>query len=410
MREEVERIIKLVKDGKLSPEDAADLIDAFHAADNQAKEADEPQAAATGAGTPPPPPPPPGAGSAKDPFRAFVETMEKFGKDASESVKWDEVAQQVREGTRKGVEVLRSGLEEVAKGRISFTNLFSLQESKEVSLPLAVPAGKVLRVENLAGNVKIVGGFDVGTVTAHARFRGLTVEEARAKAAEYTLILEESDHQVLVRQPDVSGLSVEIEIQMAGTGPVEVRCDSGDVSVLDTKGGARIQTRAGDIHLRGLEGLIEINADSGDVSVEDSTVTGLTLEGKAGDVTLKNVRGNVNVRAASGDVTARECSGKVFSVEAVSGDLLIDLSEPITGNIDLRTVSGDANVSIVDGSDCRVSVSTLRGSASCEIELEDRAASEQRVTGRLGSGNGVLNVSAVSGDIHLKLRDQVSSA
>lgn len=400
MREDVQRIIKLVQDGKLSPEDAADLIDAFHASDNQVKA--EEQAAST--------PPPPPSGSIKDPFHAFVETMEKFGKDASESVKWDEVAQQVREGTRKGVEVLRSGLEEVAKGRINFANLFSLQESKEVSLPLAIPAGKVLRVENLAGNVKIVGGFDVGTVTAHARFRGMTQEDARAKAAEYTLILEESDHQVLVRQPDVSGLSVEIEIQMSGSGPVEVRCDSGDVSILDTKGGARVTTRHGDVRLRGLDGLVEVSADSGDVSVEDSNATSLTIDGKAGDVSLRRVKGTVNVRAASGDIKAVECSGKVFSVEAVSGDLSIDLSEPITGNIDLRTVSGDASITLVDGSDCRVSVSTLRGTASCEIELEDRAGTEQRITGRLGSGNGALQVSAISGDIHLKLRDSVSSA
>lgn len=399
MREDVQRIIKLVQEGKLSPEDAADLIDAFQASDAQAKEEQN-------ASTPPPPPP----GAVKDPFSAFVETMEKFGKDASQSVKWDEVAQQVREGTKKGVEVLRSGLEEVAKGRINFANLFSLQESKEVSLPLAVPVGKVLRVENLAGNVKIVGGFDVGTVTAHARFRGMNQEDARAKAAEYTLILEESDHQVLVRQPDVSGLSVEIEIQMAGTGPVEVRCDSGDVSVLDTKGGARINTRHGDVRLKGLDGLIEVNADSGDISVEDSATSSLTIEGKAGDIDLKRVKGTVNVRAASGDVSALDCGGKVFSVEAVSGDLSIDLSEPITGNIDLRTVSGDAQISVMDGSDCRVSVSTLRGTATCEIELSERAGTEQRITGRLGSGNGVLNVSAVSGDIHLKLRDSVSSA
>jgi len=75
MKEEITRIMRLVQEGKLSPEDAAELIDAFTA--SEAREEEEPvhvgAAASEGAEGGPPPPPP---GAVKDPFRHFVDFME----------------------------------------------------------------------------------------------------------------------------------------------------------------------------------------------------------------------------------------------------------------------------------------------------------------------------------------------
>jgi hypothetical protein len=401
MREEVQRIIKLVQEGKISSEDAADLIDAFASAEAQKPPQEEP---------PTPPDSKEGAQTRyEERFRAFVATMEKFGKEASGSVKWDEIARRVREGTLKGVDVIVSGLDEVAKGRVNFNNLFGIHEIKEVTLPLAVPEGKVLRIENPAGNLRVTGGATAGSVTAKARFRGVTQDDARQKSANYTLIIEESDHNVVIRQPDVSGLSVDVDVQLAGSAILEVRCDSGDVTVINTKAGARLTTKHGDIHVKGLDGLVEINGTAGDIMIEETQATLLTAESKAGNITLRAVSGTVNVRTTSGNVTARECKGKLYTFEAVSGNVSVDLSEPVAGKVDIRTVSGNAQISIVDGSDCRVSLSTLRGTAESDISLADEARTEQRITGRLGSGSGTLDVSAVSGDIYLKLRDQISS-
>jgi DUF4097 and DUF4098 domain-containing protein YvlB len=90
-------------------------------------------------------------------------------------------------------------------------------------------------------------------------------------------------------------------------------------------------------------------------------------------------------------------------VETVSGDVDADLDQPATG-LNVRTVSGGAEIKIPDGSDCRVSLSSLRGEVECEVDLQDEAREEQRITGRLGEGAGVLDVSAVTGDITLEYR------
>ncbi len=401
MREEVQRISKLVADGKLSPEDAASLIDAFYESD-RIEEAEN-----AGAVPPPPPPTEDVKKSARDPFKSLVESIEKMTKEGLETVDWTEVSKHARQSAKKGLDHLKSGIEDLSKGKVNMAWLLTSEE-REVTLPLTLPNGKTLKIENRSGEVKVVGGFDVGSVSAHARFRGSTSDEAKAKADAYTLIIEESDHIVEIRQPDVNGLTVDIEVQLPGHGNVNVTSESGNIQLVDTQGSSRIEGKSGNVTLRGLHGIVEVVTASGNVSVEDTEGASLSLENRSGNIRAARIKGNLKARTASGDITVTNSSGKVISLETASGNVTVDLDEPVTGTLNVRTVEGDTLAAIPDGSDCRVSLSTLRGSVSTGIELHDRAGSESRVTGRIGEGNGSLDISAVSGNITIELRDQVS--
>ncbi len=413
MKEEVQRISRLVAEGKLSPEDAADLIDAFYASDrateNRAEEPPREEARQT------PPPPPPGAGGPgpgyeppKDPFKGLIDSIEKLTKEGLESINWQEVSKQAKHSAKKGIETLKSGIDDISKGKVNLGWLTATQ-TREIELPLAIPAGKTLRIENPCGDVKVVGGFDVGSVRAEAKFRASTLEESKLRADEFMLIIEEADHAVLIRQPDVTGLSIDFEIQVPGTVPIELRLSSGDVKVIDTGASCRIHSKSGDVELRGLNGLIEVHSDSGDVKLEDSESPQVTIDNKSGDLEIKKVHGNLNARTASGNISVEGGSGKVVAIESVSGDSKFDSMEPITGTVSVRTVSGNIDIKIVDGSDCRVSLSTMRGDLRSEVTLQDEARAEQRVTGRLGAGTGSLELSAITGDVSLAIHDSVGS-
>jgi len=395
VKEEVKRIIKMVEEGKLSAEDAAELIEAFTGPSHP--DAEDAGSASESSGPE----------EKKDFLKSLFETVEKIGKEANESVNWKEIADQARSSASKGLEALKDAGEKISKGKFEFPFLGS-HETRKVELPLALGSGKTLRIENNCGDVKIVGGFDEGHVTATAKVRGSSVEDAREKANNYTLVIEESDDTVLIKQPDMSGLCVDISVQIPSKRQVDVRTESGDVSIFDTKSGARVTNRSGDVHLRQLNGTIEVNAYSGDIKIEDAKTTSLAVENKSGNITLTRIEGNVNARTASGDVRVVQSSGKTFSAEAVSGDVHIDLDSAVTGSLNVRTVSGDSLVSIVDGSDCRVSLSTLRGSVVSSITLDEEAKSDQRITGRLGEGKGSLDVSAVTGNVTLERHNSAS--
>jgi len=391
VKEEVTRINRLVAEGRLSPEDAADLIDAFYASEKTVSEA-----AAE------PTPPSGGPASVKDSFKGLFESLERMTKEGMESINWQEVANHARDNAKKGIGAIKGGFEDISKGRVNI-GWFTNAEVRELTLPLSMGSGRTLRIENAVGDIKVVGGFDVGSVTAHAKFKAATLEEAKAKARDYTLIMEESDHMVLIRQPDVSGLSVELNIQMPGTGTVEVRSESGNIEILDTKGAARVTSRAGDLKMRGLVGPVDVTAETGNIDLEDVGSPNVSIESKSGDVTLKRIRGNVNARAASGNMDLKECGGKIYTLETVSGDISLHLVEPVSGNVSVRTVSGNSSVKVPEESDCRVSLSTLRGTVGSNVSVRDEAKTAARLTGRLGEGTGTLDMSAVTGDIVLEL-------
>lgn len=389
----------MVQEGKLSPEDAAELIDAFTSSDDDAEPSD---------GPPPPPKEAGGDAESSDRFKSFIDYIEGIGRDISQSVNWHDVAKQVRTGAKKGVESIREGIDRIKKdGKFGF-EFFGAQEVRKVEMPLLVSKGKTLRIENPVGDIRILGGAKSGTVVATAKFRGADPEEARKRAAAYSLIIEESEQFVLVKQPDVSGVQVDFELQLASKSPIEVRALSGNVTVEGTGAGCKVSANSGEITLSGLNGVIDVTSQSGSVSIADSSAPALSVENKSGDVTITGVKGNINIRTASGDLRLIDCAGKTISVESVSGDIECDISEPIEGNVSIRTVNGNSLVEIPDGSDCRVSLSTLRGRVTSLVELKDEAKSDLQITGSLGSGKGSMDVSAVNGSISLCLRDSSS--
>lgn len=404
MKEEIRRIMQLVKDGKLSPDDAVELIEAFedsdkservgggeeHGANTQEETSDRTQDKEE---------------KSSDPLKGLIGAIEKIGKDVAESVNWSDVAGQIRESVEKGRDAVKKAAEDVKKGKGPFGTFFGSHESKTVELPLDIPKGKVLRIEGEAGDVTVTGGADEGKMIATATFRAHNDEEARAKADQYTPVIEESDHFVLIRQPEGSDFTVDLSIYVPDGVPVEVRLQSGDVQVLDTKSSCRVVGRSGDVQLRGMDGTVDVSVYSGDVKIDGSKTSVMTVETKSGDVKINNTSGVMNVRTASGNVRVKKCAGRTLSIEAASGDVHVEMSEPVVGAMNVRTVSGDARVYIPDGSDCHVMLSTLRGSVSSTLELQDLNQESLTITGKLGAGSGSIDMSAVNGDVHLGLVD-----
>lgn len=398
MREDIKRVIELVQEGKISPEDAAELIDAMHGQGTQA-ETGEPTAAGVSSE----------AGAAdgaksKQPFADIIESIERLGKEVTSGVNWKEVTQQFKQTAQKGFEKIK----EVAKDA-KFVGVFGTAFEREIVMSLAISDDKILRIENTAGDIKVHGGASEGSIVGLLTIRGSDYHVAQERADEYTLMLEEGDHVVTLKTPDISGATVDLHLHVPGSPQIEIRSEAGDVEVHDIGAACRVNGRSGDVRLSNVNGPIDVQTTSGDVRLESCDAGNLTIENKSGDVVLEQVKGHIIARTASGDVKLHECAGRTLSIEAVSGDVVVDLIQAIDGAANVRTVNGDVRVGIPDGSDCRVALATLRGDVSCDIELAERQTLQGRVQGRLGAGTGTLDVSAVNGNVWLYLRNSVTS-
>ncbi|MBL8086690.1 MAG: DUF4097 family beta strand repeat protein [Chthonomonas sp.] len=393
-KEEVRRIMKLVQEGKLSPEDAAELMEAFDGTSDGAAESTEQTTNTT---------PPPLPNDAKDPFAGIIESIEKIGKEVAKSVNWQDVASQVKTGVTKGQEAIKHAVEGVKQGRISF-DIFGATERKDVELEFEVAEGGLVKVENRVGDVRVIGGAEKTKLIARAKVRGGVAEEAKKRAEEYSPVIEQNDGSVTIRHPDSSDITADLEIHLAVKAHVDVRGQVGSIDVDGTHGPCRVASNSGDVKISGVEGAVEVTTSHGDVFLKDVTGTTVVVEDKSGSVKLENVTGALNLRTASGDLSLVNCSGSSISLEAVSGDISMDLSTPISGTVTVRSVQGNASIGIADGSDVRVTLSTLRGTVDCVLDMQDVQRDQRRITGTLGEGTGTLDVSAITGDITVRQR------
>ena len=230
-----------------------------------------------------------------------------------------------------------------------------------------VPAGTAIEVVNAFGGVDVRAG-DPGQVKIALRkvvFRP-TEEQARAFAQEVRLhaTLDGNVLRVATNRDEIEnrsegrevGFETHFELTVPPATAVTVRNEHGRVEVADAAsadvtgsfdnvrvarvaGGARIQSRHGDVvadgvggdlslvarhgrvELQDVKGRAEVDSEHGDVSA--ARTGGLVIRASFGDVGVEGVRGDVEVHSQHGPVRAREVSGAA-SVEGSFGDARVE--------------------------------------------------------------------------------------
>ncbi|KAA6214029.1 hypothetical protein CP973_33300 [Streptomyces albofaciens JCM 4342] len=162
--------------------------------------------------------------------------------------------------------------------------------------------------------------------------------------------------------------------------------------------------------ISGIGGRTELRGVSG-----DSTLVRLTgpvrAETVSGRVEGQAVTGDLRFNSVSGDLTLIEGSGGTVKADSVSGDMVLDLDPVATGtDIRLTTVSGEVAIRLPAPGDTEVDAEVDANTTSGTVAnaFEDLRVSGQwgakRITGRLGSGNGRLKVTTISGGLALLRR------
>jgi DUF4097 and DUF4098 domain-containing protein YvlB len=160
----------------------------------------------------------------------------------------------------------------------------------------------------------------------------------------------------------------------------------------------RVKTASAGLHGSGRFGDTELNTASGDLQVEH--VTSLRAECASGDVNCRTVDGDARVSTASGAVTIERVGGNADASSA-SGDARVG---EVGGDLRLSTASGDASVDVAHGS-------VTGKSASGDLRVGRVERGRVSVDGAsgdvfLGVASGTaawLDVTSLSGDVASQL-------
>lgn len=226
-----------------------------------------------------------------------------------------------------------------------------------------------VRFASDAGNVTIRTGDSV-SVRREVHYNDEKAAERTARVRDGVLTLDSCgkrgcwiDYEVTVPAgTTVDGGLESGSADISGVAKVNLRSESGEVSVRDVAGAVNVESQSGTVTVAGVDGAVVVSAESGNVTTDD-------------------VRGDVTLHVSSGNVEAYGLGGKA-DVESDSGQVVVELTT--AADVRVQAESGNVEVTVPDGA---YRVATSADSGNVDSEIDDDPAGGHRIDLRTDSGN-----------------------
>ena len=211
---------------------------------------------------------------------------------------------------------------------------------------------------------------------------------------------------------------------------------TGDVDAKTSGGGLRFQNITGRIDGKTSGGNINLEAFNGDTTLKTSGGN-ITVETGTGDVKAKtsggnlqfaNVTGAVDGKSTGGSITLRDCRGGA-DVKTAGGSIEVENDGPVLARtsgggircqlheastsqnllLDLETIGGGINVSLVPDIAATVEAKGLGGSVTTELPVEAEVAGPVRpnqLQGTINGGGPLLRLRSVGGNVILRKTEE----
>jgi DUF4097 and DUF4098 domain-containing protein YvlB len=181
---------------------------------------------------------------------------------------------------------------------------------------------------------------------------------------------------------DLSGVNTHVSV-VGARGPISVETVQGEVDVEGGNGLVTLQSVQGSVDLKGAKGRLEVHSVNEDVSVSTSS----------GEVTAETV---------NGDITLTRVDATSVDASSVNGELEYDGSIRNGGRYAFSTHNGGITVTVPEGSNAAVSVSTFNGEFASEFPVTlTETRKGKRFSFTIGSGSAQMTLESFQGSIEL---------
>ncbi len=188
---------------------------------------------------------------------------------------------------------------------------------------------------------------------------------------------------------------------------------------------AFIRLASGDIKLDDikLDGKLSITSTSGNIDVEKVKAKEISLESNSGDKELSDlsVAGTVHIKNTSGNNSIKDMDCKQLIINSTSGDIKISnhkggvniestsgytelsLSE-VTEEINISALSGDIELKLPSKADFTLNTTVASGDIECHFDLDNKSLGKKSLNGIHGNGKHQININTTSGNIDIEKR------
>ena len=209
----------------------------------------------------------------------------------------------------------------------------------------------------------------------------------------------------------VSGVASDLQIDTrSGSASAErtqgfLRIDTGSGSVRLSQASGDIAVNTGSGGVKGISlgnGVLKVHTGSGSIELSSVNATEASFTTGSGSVQTIDVRAPVlSINTGSGGIHARGVKSSKFDLHTGSGSVQLDLDSDIQlGRI--RTGSGGVTITAPRELGAEITLDTGSGGIDVDIPLNVFERRRSFLRGRVGDGNGTLDVGTGSGGITLR--------
>ncbi len=410
MAGEREMVLRMLKEGKISLEEADALLKAL--LDGGAKES------GLGSGAPPM-----GGADVRAELREMITELRAS------------IPRELRREVSRARDTWVPGLSQMLQG------LWGLAVGEsETSLETPMAPGETLSVRNAWGDLHLTGSLDVHLrVKARKRVWAVTAEEASEAAQRLEITLQRVGAGVSLAVPQMyerrvcvdlelavpTGVAVGVELAKgdirasALQGPLAVDAARADVLVETVSGAVEVGTARGDVRVREVTGDVEIDVKHGDVTIRkvSGSVTAETVHGSIdveecaalslnaihGDITVTGATGELLVEGKHGQIDLRAIRGSTIKVRTKHGDVALRVAElGEGGEVTVGTVRGDIEVALPPAARATIDAAVRAGRINSSAPLLERTGDRFRLRGLLNGPGGTVTLRTTSGDIEVR--------
>jgi hypothetical protein len=271
------------------------------------------------------------------------------------------------------------------------TALAAAALTQQIDSTIPVERGQRLTVSAFAGEIA-VSAWNRNAVRVEADPSGRSrVDISRAGAT-----LEVRTHG----RRGAAGM-VELKISVPAWMPLDLSGVHTDVTVAGARGPITVETVQGEITVEGGEGLVSLQSVEGAVS----------LRGAKGRIEVHSVNEDVAVRASSGELTVETVNGEILleqvdatglEASTVNGDIGYEGPVRNGGRYALSSHNGDLRLTVAEGTNAAVEVSTFNGDFESEFPVTlTETRKGKRFSFTLGSGSAQVSLESFQGSILL---------
>ncbi len=426
MQDERSMILNMLKEGKISVEEAEALLEVLN--EGEKEEPGGFAAADTGESKVPPGDPEPDPHKvvftidASDEKHQKASGRQRDGRAHGLNFDFDlgglkESLRETMKGVSEAVKDVMGDLSDLDLGNEIFRAMGKIRSEASIDISESVGEATRLSISNKWGDIRVTGDdlrvtgddTDAGSIAVRAKAAawGRSQAEADEAIAKVGVRLEQEGDTWYVKsgleQAPHGRVRVDYEITLPRHMSVSVSSASGDIWIEELDGEQSIKTLSGDISVADLGSdpttTQVMKTKSGDV-VGGALTGEICLSSLSGDVEINGFAGYLQVATQSGDITIQDGSGSV-QLKTMSGDIDAALSTLDKKPISITSVSGDIELEIPSGSAVDVTAKSVSGDVGVEIDLDVEKRTEHLVVGVANGGGLELAATSVSGDISI---------